>query len=142
MLIGRVYVDGASHGNPGPAGIGIVILNSEGRVLREHREFIGVHLTNNQAEYMAIIRALDLCSSIFSSGVLHVFSDSELLIRQLNGIYKVRSLNLKSLFIEVKRREKLFTTVHYHHVSREHNKKANELANKAVEEGLKELKLT
>ncbi|RLF04568.1 MAG: ribonuclease H [Thermoprotei archaeon] len=132
--IGKVYVNGASRGNPGPAGIGIVISDSEGKVLREHYEFIGSHYTNNQAEYMALIKALDLCSSIFPKGILHVFSDSELLVKQLTGLYKVRSPNLKRLFREVKRKEKLFTRVHYHRIDRELNIKADRLANKAIDE--------
>jgi len=132
--IGKVYVDGASRGNPGPAGIGIIISNSEGKILYEHYEFIGTQYTNNQAEYIALIKALDLCSSIFPKGILHVFSDSELLIKQLTGLYKVRSSNLKKLFREVKRREKLFTRVHYHRIDRELNAKADRLANKAIDE--------
>lgn len=132
--IGKVYVDGASRGNPGPAGIGIIISNSEGKILHEHYEFIGTQYTNNQAEYIALIKALDLCSSIFPKGILHVFSDSELLIKQLTGLYKVRSSNLKKLFREVKRREKLFTRVHYHRIDRELNAKADRLANKAIDE--------
>lgn len=130
----KVYVDGASRGNPGPAGIGVVILNQDGKVVLEHCEFLGLNFTNNQAEYMALIKALDMCSSLFPKGVLHVFSDSELLIKQLTGQYKVRSRRLKRLFREVKQREKVFSKVYYHHVSREHNKRADELANKAIEE--------
>ena len=134
--IGKVYVDGASRGNPGPAGIGIVVSDSEGKILREHYEFIGSHYTNNQAEYMALIKALDLCSSMFPKGILHVFSDSELLVKQLTGLYKVRSPNLKKLFREVKRKEKMFSKVFYHHISRENNIKADRLASKAIDENI------
>ena len=134
--VGKVYINGASRGNPGPAGIGIVISDSEGRVLREHYEYLGPNFTNNQAEYMALIKALELCSSIFPKGTIHVFSDSELLIKQLMGLYKVRSPNLKRLFREVKRKEKLFNKVVYHHISRENNVKADKLASKAIDENV------
>lgn len=130
----KVYVDGASRGNPGPAGVGIVLSDQEGKILREHHEFLGNNFTNNQAEYLALIKALEICSSLFPKGILHIFSDSELLIKQLNGQYKVRSQKLKQLFREVKQREKNFSKVYYHHVDRELNKKADELANKALEE--------
>lgn len=136
-LTSKVYVDGASRGNPGPAGVGIVVMDQSGKVILEHYEFLGPNFTNNQAEYMALIKALEICSSLFSKGVLHVFSDSELLIKQLTGQYKIRSQNLKKLFREVKEKEKLFSKVHYHHVNRDANRRADELANKAVEEAMK-----
>jgi ribonuclease HI len=136
-LVGKVYIDGASRGNPGPSGIGIVVLNEEGKVIREHYEFLGPSYTNNQAEYIALMRALEICSTIFPKGVLHVFSDSELLVNQLTGRYKVRSRNLKELFRSVRQRERSFSKVYYHHVSRELNKKADELANKAIDEALR-----
>jgi len=136
-LVGKVYIDGASRGNPGPSGIGIVVLNEEGKVIREYYEFLGPSYTNNQAEYIALMRALEICSTIFPKGVLHVFSDSELLVNQLTGRYKVRSRNLKELFRSVRQRERSFSKVYYHHVSRELNKKADELANKAIDEALR-----
>jgi len=136
-LVGKVYVDGASRGNPGPSGIGVVVLDEEGKVLREHYEFLGPSYTNNQAEYVALLRALEICSTIFPKGVIHVFSDSELLINQLTGRYKVRSRSLKELFRSVKQRERLFSNVYYHHVDRELNKRADELANRAIDEAMR-----
>jgi ribonuclease HI len=136
-LLGKVYIDGASRGNPGPSGIGIVVLDEEGKVLREYHEFLGPRYTNNQAEYVALIRALEICSMLFPKGVIHVFSDSELLINQLTGRYKVRSQDLKELFRSVKQKEKSFSRVYYHRVSRDFNRRANELANKAIDEALK-----
>jgi len=136
-LVGKVYVDGASRGNPGPSGIGVVVVDEGGKVLREHYEFLGSSYTNNQAEYAALIKALEICSTIFPKGVIHVFSDSELLIKQLTGRYKVRSCNLKELFRSVKQMEKSFSRVHYHRISRELNKRADELANKAIDEALR-----
>jgi ribonuclease HI len=136
-LLGKVYIDGASRGNPGPSGIGIVVLDEEGKVLREYHEFLGPRYTNNQAEYVALIRALEICSMLFPKGVIHVFSDSELLINQLTGRYKVRSQDLKELFRSVKQKEKSFSRVYYHRVSRDFNRRADELANKAIDEALK-----
>jgi len=136
MVVGKVYIDGASRGNPGPSGIGVVVLDEEGRVLREHYEFLGSSYTNNQTEYVALMRAFEICSTIFPKGVIHVFSDSELLIKQLTGRYKVRSRNLKELFRRVKQTEKSFSRVHYHRISRELNERADELANKAIDEAL------
>jgi len=136
-LVGKVYIDGASRGNPGPSGIGVVVLDEEGKVLLEHYEFLGSGYTNNQAEYAALIKALEICSTIFPKGVVHVFSDSELLVKQLTGRYKVRSQGLKELFRSAKEMERSFSRVCYHHVSRELNKRADELANKAIDEALK-----
>jgi len=136
-LVGKVYIDGASRGNPGPSGIGVVVLDEEGKVLQEHYEFLGSNYTNNQAEYAALIRALEICSTIFPKGVIHVFSDSELLIKQLTGRYKVRSRSLREMFRSAKEIERSFSRVYYHHVSRELNKRADELANKAIDEALK-----
>ncbi|MEM0241136.1 MAG: ribonuclease HI family protein [Candidatus Nezhaarchaeales archaeon] len=136
-LIVKVYVDGSSRGNPGPAGIGIVVANQDDKVLLEHSEFLGSNFTNNQAEYMALMRALDICSSLFPKGILHVFSDSELLVKQLTGQYNVRSQSLKELFREVRNKEKHFSKVYYHHVDRKHNRRADELANKALEESVR-----
>ncbi|MEM4576323.1 MAG: ribonuclease HI family protein [Candidatus Nezhaarchaeales archaeon] len=133
-LVCKVYVDGSSRGNPGPAGIGIVVTDQAGKVLLEHYEFLGLNFTNNQAEYMALMRALEICHSLSLKGILHIFSDSELLIKQITGLYKVRSQNLKKLFREIKQKEKLFSKVYYHHIDRELNRRADELANKAVDE--------
>jgi ribonuclease HI len=136
-LVGKVYIDGASRGNPGPSGIGVVVLDEEGKVLREHYEFLGSSYTNNQSEYAALIKALEICLTIFPKGVIHVFSDSKLLVKQLTGRYKVRSRSLREMFRSVKEMERSFSRVYYHHISRELNKRADELANKAIDKALK-----
>ena len=117
-----------------------MVLSPEGEVLREHYEYLGVNYTNNQAEYMALIRALEICSELCPGGVVHVFSDSELLVKQLVGLYRVRSPSLKQLFRDVRRRERAFSKVFYHHVRRELNERADQLANRAIAEGLRGLK--
>lgn len=130
-----VYIntDGASRDNPGNAAIGIVIKGEDKTtVLKEYGEFIGVH-TNNQAEYMAVIKAMDFASE-YTNKMIYIFSDSELLIKQLNREYRVKNSELKKLFFEVKKHEMIFEKVIYSHVKREHNKRADQLANKALDE--------
>jgi len=126
----RVFVDGASRGNPGPAGIGFVVVYG-GKVLAKLGRYVGV-ATNNQAEYMALIAALEACHEL-GARRLEVFSDSELLVKQLRGEYSVRSPRLKELHEKAKRLEKLFESVAYTHVPRDSNADADALANKAID---------
>ena len=128
-----IYSDGASRGNPGPAGIGIVICDESGAVIQEYGGFIG-EATNNVAEYQALLKALELVSS-FSRGEVDCFSDSELIIKQLNGEYRVKNEKLKVLFHRVRKKEKNFERVNYSHVPREeaHLKRADRLANLAID---------
>ena len=111
-----VYCDGGSRGNPGPSAIGFVVCSGEGEILCRHGECIGTG-TNNQAEYMALIRALE-CALTHSRGKVHCFLDSELLVKQLNGEYRVRSSNLRQLFLRVKGLEKEFEAVKYTYLPR------------------------
>ncbi|MDI6810181.1 MAG: reverse transcriptase-like protein [archaeon] len=124
--------DGASKGNPGPAGIGIVICDESGRVVKEHEEFIGT-ATNNVAEYQALIKALELATH-FSKGEVNCFSDSELMVKQLKGEYEVRNVRLHDLFLQVREKERKFEKVKYSYISREeeHLKRADKLANLAI----------
>ncbi|MHA1606240.1 MAG: ribonuclease HI family protein [Candidatus Freyarchaeota archaeon] len=131
----RVFVDGASRGNPGPAGIGVVIVSMDGRRLVEHGEYVGV-ATNNQAEYLSLIKALELCHRLGVREV-KVFSDSELLVKQLAGQYAVKNRKLKELYGRVKELEPLFRRVVYRHVPREENSRADALANQAINRALK-----
>ncbi|MFQ5951061.1 MAG: ribonuclease HI family protein [Candidatus Geothermarchaeales archaeon] len=91
-----VYCDGASRGNPGPSGIGVLIIDSEGRVIERLGEFVG-RRTNNQAEYEALIRALERSSRLTDREV-RCFMDSELVVRQLRRVYRVRAPGLRKLF--------------------------------------------
>jgi len=129
-----IYTDGASRGNPGPAGIGIVICNESGKIVKQYEEFIG-NATNNIAEYRALIKALELASS-FPVGEVDCFSDSELMVKQLNGEYRVKSEKLGKLFLQVREKEKQFEKVNYSHVPREEGliKRADKLANLAIDE--------
>ena len=128
----QVYIDGASRGNPGLAGIGIVIVQPKlHKKIMQYREFIGI-ATNNQAEYKALIKALKLLRDLGASRA-KIFSDSQLLVKQLRGEYKVRNPELKKLFNEVKKREKFFESIEYKHIPREKNYHADKLANEAID---------
>ncbi|MBI5420233.1 MAG: ribonuclease HI family protein [Deltaproteobacteria bacterium] len=127
--------DGASRGNPGPAGIGVVI-EAEGTGERtELCDYIG-ETTNNVAEYRALILALTEAEKLSPSSVT-VLSDSELLVRQLNGEYRVKSANLKPLFLEAVRLLRRLPGARILHVDREENHEADLLANRAIDEHFK-----
>lgn len=129
-----IYTDAGSRGNPGPAAIGIIILDENKKLLKVHKEYIGKS-TNNQAEYQALIKALELASS-YTDGEVFCTLDSELVVRQLNGQYGVRDDTLKGLFNKLKSKEKHFSKVHYKHVKRENPliQKADKLVNEALDE--------
>lgn len=125
-----IYSDGASKGNPGDAGIGVVISDEKGRVIREVAEYIGKQ-TNNVAEYSALIRGLKEAADLGATQVA-ICTDSELLARQLTGVYKVKAPNLKPLFEQAVMILRAFERVTISHVVRELNKRADELANEGV----------
>jgi len=127
-----LYVDGASRGNPGPAGIGVVIRAGErGPVLKEISEYIGPS-TNNVAEYRALLRALEEAHALGAEAV-EIRSDSNLLINQLNGVYKVKSAGLGPLFLDARRRLQAFPNWSARHVPRGQNAAADALANRAID---------
>ncbi len=128
----NLFTDGGSKGNPGPGSIGIVVCDGHNNVLYEYSECIG-HCTNNQAEYRALIKGLDLCA-LYTRKRITAFSDSELMIKHMNGVYRLKNTALRSLFQEVKDRERIFESLVYQHVTREANqriKRADELLNQA-----------
>ncbi len=128
-----VRIDGASRGNPGPAGIGAVVEFGDGRPPMELCEYIG-ETTNNVAEYRALLLAIGEASRLAPEGDLTVYSDSELLVRQLNGRYKVKAEHLRPLYLEALRRLRAFPEVRILHVGREENRKADLLANRAIDQ--------
>lgn len=129
--------DGASRGNPGPAGIGAVIeVDGTGERI-ERYGYIG-ETTNNVAEYRALLLALEEAERL-SPPSLTVRSDSELLVRQLNGEYKVKSPLLKPLYLEAVRRLRRFPSTRILHVKREENAKADLLANRAIDEHVRDV---
>jgi ribonuclease HI len=125
-----VYTDGASSGNPGPASIGAVIRDGQGRVISRISQRIG-HATNNQAEYRAIIGALEEATRLGAEEV-DIKSDSELVVKQLKGQYKVKKATLRPLYQKVVQLISLFKTFSITHIPREQNREADRLANKAL----------
>jgi ribonuclease HI len=126
-----IYTDGAARGNPGPAGIGVVI-KSEGETLLEVSDYIG-KTTNNVAEYMALIRGLEEAIDLGHKSV-EVYADSELLIKQINGEYKVKNEGLLPLYLHLKSLIKKFNHFDISHTPREANIHADKLANKGIDD--------
>jgi len=131
----RIYTDGGARGNPGPAGIGAVIIDldqgSEGEVLAEISEYLG-ETTNNQAEYQAVIAGLSKAANLNAQEV-EIISDSELLVRQCNGEYKVKDPDLAKLFMKVWNLQQNFKKVIFNHTLRSGNKEADRLVNEAID---------
>ena len=127
-----VRVDGASRGNPGHAGIGAVVEFDDGRPQVELCSYIG-ETTNNVAEYRALLLALEEAFRLAPFSRLTVYSDSELLVRQINGQYKVKAEHLRPLYTEALRRLRAFSSVQVVHIAREENQKADLLANMAID---------
>jgi ribonuclease HI len=125
-----MYVDGASSGNPGPAGIGIVIIDRDGRQIGKVSSYIG-RGTNNFAEYTALIRALRI-AIYYKTKALKIRTDSELAVKQVMGEYKVSNKNIKPLYDEVVRLKKMINNCRIEHVTRNLNEKADYLAGKAI----------
>jgi ribonuclease HI len=125
-----IHTDGACLRNPGPAGAGFVILDQSGNTLAEGSLPIG-HGTNNIAEYRAVIAALEESGKL---GLTHlvVRSDSELLVKQMKGQYRVKDEKLRGLHIQVRRLMGEFEKVHFEHVRREFNTRADDLAGEAA----------
>jgi ribonuclease HI len=125
------HVDGGARGNPGPAGYGVVIEDQHGARIAELSRYLGHH-TNNFAEYSGLIAALQYTLEHQHSG-LRVLSDSELMVRQMNGVYKVRSPELRPLYEEARRLARQLKWFRIEHVRREKNAEADRLANEAMD---------
>lgn len=138
----NIYIDGASRGNPGEAGIGIIIKSEQGNTLYSAAGYSG-KLTNNQAEYNAVIAALSKIKknpSLLSQDSRHepyqivLHSDSELVVKQLNGLYKVKEPELKKLYQQVKELiEAIPAKIKIIHIKREQNREADRLANTGID---------
>ncbi|HHW91469.1 MAG TPA: ribonuclease HI family protein [Firmicutes bacterium] len=131
-----LYIDGAARGNPGPAGIGVVILGQEEMVLAEVAEYIG-ETTNNVAEYRALLRGLEEALH-YGADEIKVLSDSQLLVRQINGDYQVKHPGLKPLYREAIALIRHFPRFQINHIPREKNKRADSLANASIDDERKE----
>ena len=130
-----IHADGASRGNPGEAGAGVVIADERGKTLKEWKSYLGL-TTNNVAEYRAVLLALEKASALGAERVI-INLDSELVVRQLTGEYKVRETHLKPL--HQKALELLGTFPNYllRHVPREENRRADQLANEAIDQKIR-----
>ncbi|MCS6831408.1 MAG: ribonuclease HI family protein [bacterium] len=131
----KLYIDGASRGNPGRAGIGVVLCNHAGEPVKEVSESIG-ETTNNVAEYHALIRGLEEARALGADAV-EVYTDSELLARQINGLYGVHSLHLRPLYHRARALLGLFKSATVRHIPRSQNQRADQLAKAAAGDRLR-----
>ena len=133
-----IYTDGGSRGNPGPAGIGVVICNEKGEPLKKYGEVIGEQATNNEAEYQAVIFALEKVKALYGKAEakksqIEMRIDSELVVKQLNHEYKIEEPNIQQLFLKVWNLLIDFGPVKFVVIPREKNKEADKLANQALD---------
>ena len=128
-----VYTDGGARGNPGPAAIGIIIKSHE--KTETYKEKIGI-TTNNIAEYTAILKAIEILEKKSKTCEIKVefFLDSELVVKQLKGIYKIKNNELKKIHDEIKKFTKIIKNAEFTNIPREQNKEADALVNEALDE--------
>jgi ribonuclease HI len=132
-----IYTDGGSRGNPGPSAIGIVFCNEKGEIIKKYSEVLG-ELTNNEAEYQAVIFALKKFKALFGNKLaknseIEVRADSELLIKQMQGLYKILEPKIQCLFLTVWNLKLDFKKVKFKIIPREKNKTADRLVNEALD---------
>lgn len=132
-----IYSDGASRGNPGPAAVAVKIMDKKGAVVKRFSKFLG-RRTNNEAEYEALIIALELARN-FTESYVHCFLDSELVVKQLNGEYRVRSLRLEGLWLKIRELQQHFHEVYFNHISRSNKniEEVDRLANNVLDNVLR-----
>lgn len=128
----ELHIDGASRGNPGEAGFGVFVTDAQGTEVASLYGYLG-RATNNVAEYQALVQALRYAHARGATRV-RVFSDSELVVRQLSGEYKVKHPDMKALYSEASSLLRGFQEAKVAHVPRERNKEADRLANRALDE--------
>lgn len=126
----EIYIDGGARGNPGPAGIGVVILDASGKKIREVSKYIG-ETTNNIAEYNALLYGLEE-ALILRTDEVKINLDSELVAKQITGDYRVKDANIRPLFERALNMLKSFKKFEVIHIEREKNKEADKLVNKAI----------
>ena len=133
----RIYSDGASRGNPGPAAVAVKMMDENGVVVKRFSKFLG-RRTNNEAEYEALIIALELARN-FTEGCVHCFLDSELVVKQLNGEYRVRSLRLEGPWLKVRELQQHFQSVSFAHVPRtdKNIEEVDKMANRVLDRMLR-----
>lgn len=127
----NIFIDGASRGNPGPASVGVVLQDAGGKTVKEYHRYIGEE-TNNVAEYTALLDALKLALESGATRV-KVHSDSQLLVRQVGGQYRIKNSRLFGFVMEIQRLRARLAAFELVHVPRELNKRADRLANMALD---------
>ncbi len=132
-----IYTDGGSRGNPGPAAGGVIFCNEKGEAFKKFSEYLGDNFTNNEAEYQAVIFALKKFKALFGKKLaalteIELRSDSELLIKQLKGEYKILEPKIVSLFITVWNLRIDFKKIKFKRISRAKNREADRLVNEAL----------
>lgn len=127
----RAFTDGGARGNPGIAGYGIYIEDEKGKKIYEENKFLGIK-TNNEAEYMGLIGALSWIKENYPEAEIEIYSDSQLLVRQMKKVYKVKASHLKDLWAKA---QELCQgkTIEFKEIPREQNTEADLLANKAMD---------
>lgn len=128
-----IHTDGGARGNPGPAGIGVVIYDEDKKVIVEISRYIG-ETTNNQAEYRALLAGIEKAKDLGCEEIAF-YLDSELVVKQLNREYKVKHPDLAPLFVKIYNTTLNFKKVTFQHIPREKNKEADKLANEAMDRG-------
>lgn len=128
------YTDGGARGNPGPAALGVVVKNESGKIVANYGEYLG-HQTNNYAEYMALLSALKKSAALGATEV-NCILDSELVVKQMQGLYKVKEPTLQKLFVQVYNVAQQFKKVTYRHTLRANNKEADSEVNKALDQNI------
>lgn len=130
-MVLTIYTDGASRGNPGKASYGFVIFENKHKIYEEGK-YIGLN-TNNFAEYSAVVKALEYVGKNLKASEINFYMDSKLVVEQLSGRFKVKSINLKPLIVQIKEQEKKYRKISYQHVPRSLNFLADYQANKALD---------
>ena len=133
----HIYTDGACKGNPGIAGAGVIIKTPTGDILKEFSFFLG-QTTNNIAEYKALLIALKKALHL-KADIIYIYSDSQLMVQQLKGIYNVKNKRLKILWDQAMKLLKSFKKYDIFYINREENKEADRLANQAIKKKMKGL---
>ncbi|MCR4324693.1 MAG: ribonuclease HI family protein [Candidatus Curtissbacteria bacterium] len=127
----KIFTDGGARGNPGPAAYGFVV-KVDDKTVKKEGGYLGI-ATNNFAEYTALIKALGWAKKEFEGKDLNVFLDSQLVVYQLSGLYKIKNAKIRELVLEVRGLEASFGKVNYIHIPREKNKEADTQVNIALD---------
>ncbi len=140
------YTDGGARGNPGPAAVGVVFCNGKKKVIEKHSKYIGDELTNNVAEYEAVIFALEKFKSRFGKKLaketdIEIRTDSQLVYKQFKGDYKIKNESMQKLFIKLRNLTVDFKKVRMKKISRNYNKDADKLVNEELDKKEGESKL-